>query len=54
MSQEKIEELVNKLFKIKTDNYIFVYTPPKVGSTTLVTSLRISLGRNYNIIFTMK
>jgi hypothetical protein len=45
-----IEESVNKLFNTKTDNYIFIYTPPKVGSTTLVTSLRVSLGRTYNIV----
>ena len=32
------------------NNYIFIYTPPKVGSTTLVSSLRVSLGRSYNII----
>ena len=31
-------------------NIIFVYTTPKVGSTTLVSSLRISLGKTYNII----
>jgi len=45
-----IEESVNKLFDTVTDNYIFIYTPPKVGSTTLVTSLRVSLGKSYNII----
>lgn len=50
MNQPNVEESVNKLFNTNTDNYIFVYTPPKVGSTTLVTSLRISLGRTYNII----
>ena len=45
-----ILDAVDKLFKTKTDHYIFVYTPPKVGSTTLVTSLRISLGRKFNIV----
>ena len=45
-----IVDSINQLFTISTDNYIFVYTPPKVGSTTLVTSLRVSLGKNYNII----
>jgi len=50
MNQELIEKSVNKLFNTATDNYIFIYTPPKVGSTTLVTSLRVSLGRSYNII----
>jgi len=50
MNQQRIEESVNKLFHNATDNYIFIYTPPKVGSTTLVTSLRVSLGKSYNII----
>ena len=47
---KNIADSINKLFSISSDNYIFVYTPPKVGSTTLVTSLRVSLGKNYNII----
>jgi hypothetical protein len=50
MNSEIIAETINKLFKIPTNNYIFIYTPPKVGSTTLVTSLRVSLGKSYNII----
>jgi hypothetical protein len=50
MNSEIIAETVNKLFKIPNNNYIFIYTPPKVGSTTLVTSLRISLGISYNTI----
>ena len=41
---------INKLFTVLTDNIIFIYTPPKVGSTTLVTSLRVSLGKSYNVI----
>jgi len=45
-----IEEIFKKLFNKISDNYIFIYTPPKVGSTTLVSSLRISLGSNYNVI----
>ena len=45
-----ISESINKLFNTSTNNYIFVYTPPKVGSTTLVSSLRISLSRSYNVI----
>lgn len=45
-----IEEAVNKLFKFDTNNFIFIYTPPKVGSTTLVTSLRISLGKSFNVV----
>jgi hypothetical protein len=50
MDNLQIAECIEKLFSSITDNYIFVYTPPKVGSTTLVTSLRISLGRSYNVI----
>lgn len=50
MNQNIIAESVNKLFNTKTNNYIFIYTPPKVGSTSLVTSLRISLGKSYNTI----
>jgi len=45
-----VEEAYCKLFKTDLNNFIFIYTPPKVGSTTLVTSLRISLGNSYNII----
>lgn len=48
--KENISDTINKLFNTTTNNYIFVYTPPKVGSTTLVTSLRISLGKSYNTI----
>ena len=45
------DELINSLFKNNdNNNYIFIYTPPKVGSTTLVTSLRISLGMSFNVI----
>jgi len=44
------EEIVNKLFNTINTNYVFIYTPPKVGSTTLVSSLRISLGNSFNII----
>jgi len=39
----------NKLFNTTSNNYIFIYTPPKVGSTTLVSSLRVSLGKTYNV-----
>jgi hypothetical protein len=48
--QEIINKSIEKLFNTTTDNYIFIYTPPKVGSTTLVTSLRVSLGKSYNVI----
>jgi hypothetical protein len=47
---EIIINSINQLFKTDSNNYIFIYTPPKVGSTTLVSSLRISLGKSYNII----
>lgn len=50
MNENIIADTINKLFNATTNNYIFVYTPPKVGSTTLVTSLRVSLGKSYNII----
>ena len=44
------EEIINKLFNNTIKQFIFIYTPPKVGSTTLVTSLRISLSNLFNII----
>ena len=50
MNNQIIEDSIKKIFNNVTNNYIFIYTPPKVGSTTLVTSLRISLGKTYNII----
>jgi hypothetical protein len=50
MDENKIIDSINKLFHTTTNNYIFIYTPPKVGSTTLVTSLRVSLNKSYNII----
>ena len=45
-----IKKIIEKLFTNESNNYIFIYTPPKVGSTTLVTSLRISLGKSNHII----
>lgn len=50
MNENNIGDTINKLFNTTTNNYIFIYTPPKVGSTTLVTSLRVSLGISYNTI----
>jgi hypothetical protein len=50
MKDSIISISVNKLFNTSVNNYIFIYTPPKVGSTTLATSLRVSLGKSYNII----
>ena len=45
-----LKDAHDKLFKHSTNNYIFIYTPPKVGSTTLVSSFRISMGKSYNIL----
>lgn len=47
-----IQATINKLFKSTHNNnkYVFIYSPPKVGSTTLTTSLRVSLGNTYNIV----
>jgi hypothetical protein len=49
-NHQQISTIVDKLFSNKTDNYIFIYTPPKVGSTTLVSSLRLSLGARFSVI----
>jgi len=46
----EISEVVDKLFHYKRDSYVFIYSPPKVGSTTLVSSLRISLGNRCCVI----
>jgi len=48
--QTKINNSIKHLFASESNRYIFIYTPPKVGSTTLVSSLRISLGKSYNVI----
>jgi hypothetical protein len=50
MDNELVKKAHDNLFKNNDNNYIFIYTPPKVGSTTLVSSLRICLGKKYNII----
>ena len=54
MNIEKIQilkECNDKIFSYeiskKFDNIIFVYTPPKVGSTTLVSSIRLSASNNF-------
>jgi len=49
-TEKNIKDAYEKLFVNTCNNYIFIYTPPKVGSTTLVSSLRISLGKSYNVI----
>ena len=50
MEDTSVINSIKKLFNGNSTNYIFVYTPPKVGSTTLVSSLRISLGRDYSVL----
>lgn len=51
---QKIKEANSKIFgtKWQTDarGVIFIYTPPKVGSTSLVTSLRLSVSHKFSII----
>ena len=47
---ERVKEFVDKIFKLDCKKIVFIYTPPKVGSTTLVTSLRVSLGKSCNVI----
>ena len=57
-SNDKYEllKIINeKLFKYTTNenvnnNIIFIYTPPKVASTSLVSSLRLFLSHKFNII----
>jgi len=48
----KIQELenINKKLNIIHDKLIFIFTPPKVGSTSLVSSFRIFSGDQYGII----
>jgi hypothetical protein len=46
---EKINNLLFK-FKLNSNNVVFVYTPPKVGSTSLVSSLRISASLKFNVV----
>lgn len=46
---EKINNLLFK-FKLNSNNVVFVYTPPKVGSTSLVSSIRISASLKFNVI----
>lgn len=49
---EQIEQMeeVNRKLNINHDNLIFIYTAPKVGSTSLVSSFRIFIGNTYGII----
>ena len=51
LHEQDIEIANNILFNNhKLKNYIFIYTPPKVGSTSLVSSLRLALCHKYKII----
>jgi hypothetical protein len=48
---EIIKEANDKIFKEEINsNIVFIYTPPKVGSTCLVTSLRISVSYALTVI----
>lgn len=47
--RQKLEE-VNRKLNINHDTLIFIYTAPKVGSTSLVSSFRIFGYNNYGII----
>ena len=53
---QEIKQSNDKIFNLTENNsdtknnIIFVYTPPKVGSTSLVSSLRISLANTFTII----
>jgi hypothetical protein len=46
---EKVNEILFKI-KSKNNNLIFVYTPPKVGSTSLVSSIRISASTKFSVL----
>jgi hypothetical protein len=48
--KDQIVTAINKLFKNQNKGYIFIYAPPKVGSTTLVTTFRVFLSEIYNVI----
>ena len=50
--KEANEKLFRSLLKDTEiyNNLIFIYTPPKVGSTTLVSSIRISASHKFSII----
>jgi hypothetical protein len=51
-----LEEVNNSFFSkyfnnnSKNSNIIFIYTPPKVGSTSLVSSIRISAAHKYSVV----
>jgi hypothetical protein len=47
---QKLKDAYDLLVKHNRPICIFLYCPPKVGSTTLVTSLRVSFGKLANVI----
>jgi hypothetical protein len=52
MNKQLLEEINNKLFTNinQTNKIIFIYTKPKVGSTSLVTSLRLFASNQFVIL----
>ena len=55
LDETRVELLKNANSKIglsdaKTKNIVFVYTPPKVGSTTLVSSIRLSATYKFKVV----
>lgn len=50
METNNIFEEINRKLNIIHDKLIFIYTAPKVGSTSLVSSFRIFGGNNYGVI----
>jgi hypothetical protein len=47
---KELEEINNKIFRRVCNNVIFIYTPPKVGSTSLLSTLRVHLIETYDIL----
>lgn len=55
INEERIKKVNDRLFPCRTqteadNNIVFVYTPPKVGSTCLVTSIRLSAAHKFSIL----
>ena len=49
-ANDKIFRSLLKNSELYNTNVIFIYTPPKVGSTSLVSSIRISASDKFSII----
>lgn len=48
---DSIKKVNDKVFNSEiSNNIIFIYTPPKVGSTSLVSSIRLSASHKYSVI----